>query len=249
MPNLTGKYAVVTGAGKGIGRKIVERFLAEGAAGVVILDYDPETANRTVDELNAGQRLIAVKCDVSSAELVQAAFQTVYERFPRVDILINNAGLTRDAMLHKMSVEQWDTVLETNLKGQFLCMKQVIPAMREARYGKIVNVSSTSAYGNIGQTNYAASKAGVLGMSAAAALELGRYNITVNVLLPGYVDTDIIKTVPQDIIDGWVNKAIPMRRLGKPEELASAALFLACDDSSFVTGAVLPVCGGGLTTY
>ncbi len=139
--------------------------------------------------------------------------------------------------------------MDANLKGQFLCMRQVIPAMREAHYGKIVNVSSTSAYGNVGQTNYAASKAGILGMSAAAAIELGRYNITVNVLLPGYVDTDILKTVPQNIVDDWVNRRIPLRRLGNPEELAAAALFLACDDSSFITGVVLPVCGGGLTTF
>jgi len=247
MGQLSGKYAVVTGGGKGIGRKIVERFLAEGAAGIAILDYDAEMANSTVTEL-ADERVFAVRCDVSSVEMVEDAFHQVYGKFGRIDILINNAGLTRDAVLHKMTYEQWDTVLGANLKGAFLCMKQVIAQMREQNYGKIVNVSSTSAYGNIGQANYAASKAGMMGLTATAAKELGSKNITANVLVPGFVDTDIIKTVPEKVREQWI-ASIPLRRLGQPEELASAALFLASDESSFVTGSCLMCCGGGTVTY
>lgn len=191
---LENKYAVVTGGGKGIVRAIVERFLEENAAGVAIIDYDIETAGKTVEELNE-DRVFAVKCDVSSVEQVEEAFAKALERMGRIDILINNAGLTRDKMMHNMTYEQWDTVLNANLKGAFICMKQVIPGMRERMYGKIVNISSTAAYGNAGQTNYSASKAGIMGLTCTAAKELGPKNITVNAVAPGYIATDILRTV------------------------------------------------------
>jgi len=247
MNRLQGKFAVVTGGAKGIGEKIVERFLSEGCEGVAILDYDAATANETVKRL-LDSRVRAVRCDIGDAGEVEGAFREVYSHFGRIDILVNNAGLTRDAMVHKMTYEQWDTVLGVNLKGAFLCMKQVIAPMREQCYGKIINISSVSAYGNIGQANYAASKAGILGLAATAAQELGRKNITVNTVLPGYIDTDILKTVPEKVLRQWVEK-IPLQRLGKPEEVASAVLFFASDDSSFVSGASLICSGGGVVSY
>ncbi len=242
MGQLDGKYTVVTGGGKGIGRAVVERFLKEGAAGVAILDYDEATAQATAAEL-ADKRVLVVKCDVSDEAAVEAAFKKVYEAFGRVDVLINNAGLTRDAMFHKMTTQQWDTVVNANLKGVYLCSKQVVPAMREQMYGKIVNISSTSAWGNIGQANYAATKAGIMGLTATMALELGPKNITVNAIAPGTIKTDILKTVPQHLQDKWVEN-IPLRRLGEPEELANAVLFLASDESSYVSGITMMVCGG-----
>ncbi|MDR1210793.1 MAG: 3-oxoacyl-ACP reductase FabG [Spirochaetaceae bacterium] len=246
MGNLAGRYAVVTGGAKGIGRKVAERFLRDGCAGIAILDYDRETAEKTSAEL--GSLVIPVHCDVSSKEMVEKAFQTVYEKFPRVDILVNNAGLTRDAMLHKMSLEQWLTVINADLTGIFLCMQQVVKAMREQCYGKIVNVSSTSAYGNPGQANYSAAKAGILGLTATTAKELGRRNITVNAVAPGFIDTDIIKTVPPETLEQW-KQNIPMQRLGRPEEIADVIAFLSSDQSSYVTGCCIPCCGGGIIEF
>jgi NAD(P)-dependent dehydrogenase (short-subunit alcohol dehydrogenase family) len=246
MSDLSGKYAVVTGGGKGIGRKVAERFLKDNCAGIAILDYDKETAEKTAAEL--GNRVLAIHCDVGSKEMVERAFKIVYEQFPRIDILINNAGLTRDAMLHKMSLEQWNTVITTDLTGVFLCMQQVVNGMKEQGYGKIVNVSSTSAYGNMGQSNYSAAKAGILGLTATAAKELARKNITVNAVAPGFIDTDIIKTVPPEILDQW-KQSIPMQRLGRPEEIADVIAFLSSDQSSYVTGCCIPCCGGGIIEF
>lgn len=249
MGKLNGKYAVVTGGGKGIGRAVAERFVQEGAAGIAILDYDIATAEATAKELNTDVcKVVAFLCDVSSPEAVEAAFREVCARFPQVDILVNNAGLTRDAMLHKMTLEQWDTVMNANLKGIFLCMQQVMPGMRERQYGKIVNISSISAYGNIGQGNYAASKAGILGLTATAAKELGPKNITVNAICPSAIYTDIVKTIPQKLLDA-IPGNIPLRRWGQPGEVASAVLFLSCDDSSFVTGEMLQVGGGDRISF
>jgi 3-oxoacyl-[acyl-carrier protein] reductase len=249
MGKLNGKYAVVTGGGKGIGRAIVERFIIEEAAGVAILDYDVATAEATAAELTTDScKVFAVKCDVSSPEQVETAFRAVCTQFPQVDILINNAGLTRDAMLHKMTLEQWDTVINANLKGIFLCMQQVMPGMRERQYGKIVNISSISAYGNIGQANYAASKAGILGLTATAAKELGPKNITVNAICPSAIYTDIVKTIPQKLLDA-IPGNIPLRRWGQPSEVASVVLFLSCEGSSFVTGEMMQVGGGDRISF
>jgi 3-oxoacyl-[acyl-carrier protein] reductase len=243
MGKLEGRFAVVTGGAKGIGEKIVERFLMEGAAGVAILDYDISAAQMTADNLKQHGNVIAVHCDVSCQEMVEKAFSLVYENFEKVDILVNNAGITRDAMLHKMDIMQWDDVIDTNLRGAYLCIKQVVNRMREQDYGKIVNISSTAAFGNVGQSNYSASKAGMLGLTATAAKELGRKNITVNAVLPGTIETDMLSAVPEGTRALW-RSFIPMGRFGRPDELASAVLFLSCDDSSYVTGSSL-VCGGG----
>lgn len=249
MGKLNGKYAVVTGGGKGIGRAVVERFVAEDAAGIAILDYDIVTAEAAAKELGTDTcNVFAAKCDVSSPYAVEAAFKTIYTEFPRVDILVNNAGLTRDAMLHKMTLEQWDTVINANLKGMFLCTQQVLADMRERQYGKIVNISSISAYGNIGQANYAASKAGILGLTATAAKELGPKNITVNAICPSAIYTDIVKTIPQKLLEA-IPGNLPLKRWGQPSEVANAVLFLSCDDSSFITGEMLQVGGGDRISF
>lgn len=247
MGQLTGKYTVVTGGGKGIGRAVVERFLKEDAAGVAILDYDEATAQATAAEL-ADERVMVVKCDVSDSEMVASAFEAVYSKFGRIDVLVNNAGLTRDAMFHKMTEQQWDTVLGADLKGVWLCSKAVVDAMREQGYGKIVNISSVSGYGNAGQSNYAAAKAGIMGLTATMAKELGSKGITVNAIAPGCINTDIIKTIPPQQLE-FIKKANPLRRMGEPEELANAVLFLSSDESSYVTGVILNVCGGARISF
>ncbi len=242
MGQLDGKYTVVTGGGKGIGRAVVERFLKEGAAGVAILDYDEDTAKQTQAEL-ADDRVIVVKCDVANSEMVKSAFAAVYEKFGRIDVLINNAGLTRDSMVHKMSEDQWDLVINADLKGTFLCSQQVVEGMKAQNYGKIVNISSIAGYGNVGQANYSAAKAGVMGLTATMSKELGPKNITVNAITPGSINTDMIKTIPEEV-SKRIQSLIPLRRNGEPEELASAVLFLASDESSYITGVVLNVNGG-----
>ena len=244
MGKLTGKFAVVTGAGKGIGRAIAERFLEDDAQGIAILDYDFELAAASAKELDpTGERVIAVKCNVASQADVNAAFATITEKFGRVDILVNNAGITRDAMFHKMTEDQARMVLDVNFYGTFYCCQAVIAGMREREYGKIINISSTSAFGNIGQTNYAASKAAIDGFTRTLALESARKNITVNSIAPGMIETDILKTIPADIMQQKI-KSVPANRLGQPSEIASVASFLASDDSSWVTGNTILACGG-----
>ncbi|SMC90082.1 3-oxoacyl-ACP reductase FabG [Papillibacter cinnamivorans] len=241
MGKLDGKYAVVTGGGKGIGEAIVQRFLEDGAAGVAILDYDIELAEKTAAAL--GEKVFAVKCDVGDSANVAAAFKTVYEKMGRVDILVNNAGLTRDSMLHKMSEEQWRRVMSADLDGVFFCCKQVVDGMRAQNYGKIVNVSSVSAFGNPGQANYSAAKAGIIGLTRTLGKELFRYNINVNAVAPGWINTDIIKTVPKEMLEAGI-KSIPARRVGEPSEVASVISFLSSDDCSFMGGSCLVIAGG-----
>jgi len=241
MGNLTGKYAVVTGAGKGIGRAIAERFLADNVAGVALLDMDEELVKATAGEL--GERAIGLKCDVSDQENVNEAFKQITEKFGQVDILVNNAGITRDAMFHKMTVDQAKKVMDVHFYGTFYCCQAVIGGMREREYGKIVNISSTSAFGNIGQANYAAAKAAIDGFTRTLALESARKNITVNSIAPGMVNTDILKTIPADLMEKKI-AATPAQRLADPSEIASVASFLASDDSSWVTGNCILACGG-----
>ena len=244
MGKLTGKYAVITGAGKGIGRAIAERFLEDDVAGVALFDMDEALVCATAKELDpTGEKVLAVKCDVSNQENVNAAVAQVNEKFGRVDILVNNAGITRDAMFHKMSVEQAQLVMNVHFYGTFYCTQAVIGGMRDRNYGKIVNISSVSAMGNIGQANYTAAKSAIEGFTRTLAMESARKNITVNAIAPGMVNTDILKTIPADIMEQKI-KATPAQRLGEPSEIASVASFLASDDSSWVTGNCIMACGG-----
>ena len=240
MSNLSGRYAIVTGGGKGIGAAIVKKFMEEQAAGVAILEYDFELAKKTAAEI--GGNVLPVKCDVSDPQQVKAAMETVMENFGRIDILVNNAGIIRDAMFHKMTDDQWFQVLNVNLNGTYYCCKYAIPHMREQNYGKIINISSYSANGNVGQTNYSASKAAIEGFTKSLAKESARKNITVNGIAPCSIDTDMQRSIPEANLRGLI-AAMPTQRLGDASELASAAFFLASDDSSFVNGVILPVNG------
>ena len=247
MGNLTGKFAVVTGSGKGIGASIAARLLEDNISGVALLDYDAALVRNTAKNLDpSAKRAIAVSCDVSSKEQVDKAVEGILKKFGRIDILINNAGITCDRMFHKMSSSEWHTVLNVNLNGPFNLCRAIFPLMRNQSYGRIVNITSTSAFGNIGQANYAASKAGLIGFTKTLAKEGGSKNIIANCVAPGYIDTDMFQAVPEDIIDNYL-KGIPLNRLGKPDEIASVVSFLSSDDTSFLTGQCLIVSGGAQT--
>jgi len=241
MKRLTGKIAVVTGAGQGIGKAIAKRLLDEGAK-VALLDLDKKLVDDVANELSPTSAK-GFLCNVADREAVKTAFADVESTLGPVDILINNAGVTRDAMFHKMDDEQWDTVLAVNLTGAANCCKAVAAGMRERNYGKIVNLASVSAFGNIGQTNYAAAKAGLIGFTKSLAKEMARNNCTVNCIAPSYVDTEMLRQVPDKVMERFL-AAIPMGRLGTVEEMAGVAAFLASDDSNFVTGECI-VCSGG----
>ncbi|GAB4411579.1 MAG: beta-ketoacyl-ACP reductase [Anaerolineae bacterium] len=241
---LAGRVALITGAGQGIGRAIALRFAQEGAS-VVALDVVPDGITALADEIKAaGGEALAVVCDVTQREQVAGAVQAALDAFGQIDILCNNAGITRDARLVKMTEEQFDQVIAVNLKGVFNMTQAVVPHMIERGYGRIITTSSVvGLYGNFGQTNYVASKAGVIGMTRVWARELGPKGITANAVAPGFIATDMVKTVPQEVLDRFINMT-PVRRLGQPEDVANAFLFLASDEAAFVNGAVLSVDGG-----
>ena len=248
MQNLKGKYAIVTGSGKGIGEAIVKKFLEEEIAGVAMLEWNESLVNETAARLDpSGKRLLPLRCDVSNWEDVKAAVARVLEEYKTVDILVNNAGITRDAMFHKMTEEQWNQVISVNLNALFYSCKEVVPTMREKQYGKIINVSSISALGNIGQANYASSKAAVQGFTKTLAKELGSKGINVNAVAPGYIMTDMVETIPEDICNNWINNFIPLHRFGSPAETASVVCFLASDESSYISSQCIYVCGGATT--
>lgn len=245
MKNLADKYAIVTGAGKGIGASIAKRFLEENAAGVAILEWDLELAEKTAKELDpTGKKVIAVKCDVSNSDQVKEAVDAVIAAFGRVDILVNNAGITRDRIFHKMTDAEWNAVINVNLNGVYNLCKFVVPMMREQQSGSIINIASTSLMGNAGQANYAATKAALQGFTRTLALELGPKNVRINCVAPGHIRTDMMLAVGESKLQEAINTRIPMRRLGEPEEIASVVAFLATEDSSWVTGQTLFVCGG-----
>lgn len=248
MYDFSGKYVVVTGAGKGIGRVIAERFVTEGASGVAMLDYDEKLVMQTAAELDpSGERAMAITCDVSKEDSVSAAFAKIYARFGKVDILVNNAGITRDAIFHKMTPAQMHQVMDVNFFGTYNCIYQVVPGMREQNYGKIVNISSTSSFGNPGQANYSASKAAMEGLTRTLAKELGRKNIQINCVLPGYIDTEMMRAIPADMLENAINST-PLRRLGDPKEIAALVAFLSSDEASYVSGTCI-VCSGASVVH
>lgn len=244
MKRLEGKVAIVTGGARGIGKAAVTKFASEGAA-VAIWDVNEELGNETVSELiAAGNKAVFVKVDVTDLNSTTEAAEKTINALGGIDILINNAGITRDASLAKMTPDQWKQVIDVNLTGVFNCTKAVMNHMIEKGAGKIINTSSVvGLYGNFGQTNYVATKSGVIGMTKVWARELGRKGICVNAVAPGFIATEMVGTIPEKVISMLVEKT-PLGRLGAPEDIANAYLFLASNESNFVNGTVLSVDGG-----
>ncbi|MGD6899378.1 3-oxoacyl-ACP reductase FabG [Bacillus infantis] len=238
------KTAIITGAANGIGFAAAERFAREGA-NVVLADFDAEIGRQREEELREeGLQARFMQVDVSKRESIDELVRQVLEDFGRIDILINNAGITRDSMLSKMAAEDFQKVIDVNLTGVFHCTQAVVPSMIEQGKGKIISTSSVSGvYGNIGQTNYAAAKAGVVGMTKTWAKELGRKGINVNAVAPGFIHTGMTAKVPEKVI-GQMKQMVPLGRLGSPEDIANAYLFLASDESDYINGTVLHVDGG-----
>ncbi len=249
-PRFEGRVAIVSGAAQGIGAATARRLAAEGAT-VAVLDRNVDGAMATAEVIvAAGGAAFGVACDVSSGESVGGAVEQVVGRHGHVDVLVNNAGLTKDNLLFKMDEEDWNTVLQVNLTSVFLMCRAAQKHMVAAKYGRIVNLSSRSALGNRGQANYAAAKAGIQGLTATLAIELGPFNITVNAVAPGYVATPMtaataerVGVSPEDH-QREVASRTPLRRVGQPEEIASVITFLASDDASYVSGQTLYVNGG-----
>lgn len=241
---LENKVAIITGAANGIGLEAAILFSKEGAK-VVLADFDEAIGSARAEELRLeGADVLFVKVNVADRTSVNAMVQETISMFGRVDILINNAGITRDGMLTKLSTEDFQSVIDVNLTGVFHCTQAVAPYMIEQGKGKIVVTSSVSGvYGNVGQTNYAATKAGVIGMVKTWAKELGRKGINVNAVSPGFTETNMVASVPDKVIQQMI-AMVPLQRLGKPEDIAKAYLYLASDDSDYVTGSVLHVDGG-----
>jgi 3-oxoacyl-[acyl-carrier protein] reductase len=239
------RVGVVTGAGRGLGEASAIRLAEEGAR-VVASDVELASAQKTADKIKAmGREAIAVKTDVSNRKETDELIETAIKTFGRIDILVNNAGITRDMSIKKMTEEDWDMVLNVNLKGAFNCAQFAAKYMIEQKYGRIINLSSRAYMGNPGQANYSSSKAGILGLTRSLAMELGRYNITVNAIAPGLIKTPGVITLPHyEKIAERAIQSTPLGRLGEPIDIAHAVLFLASDEASYITGDVLHVTGG-----
>ena len=243
--DLTGRNALVTGGSRGIGRAVCLELARRGANVAVNYAGNARAAEETAAACRElGVQAFAVQADVSDSAAAGAMVKAVIERFGRLDILVNNAGITRDKLALQMKNEDLDAVLDTNLKGAFYCMRAAYRPMMKQRYGRIVNLSSVVGLrGNPGQANYAASKAGLIGMSKSIAKELANRNITVNLVAPGFIDTDITAVLPEAAREALL-RSIPMARLGQPEDVARAVAFFAAEDASYITGQVLCVDGG-----
>jgi 3-oxoacyl-[acyl-carrier protein] reductase len=239
------RVALVTGGSRGIGRAIALRLAADGHAVAVNYAANGAAAEEVVETITAnGGTAIAVRADVGDTDTVTAMFETVEEHLGRVDVLVNNAGITRDDLLLRMGPEAWDQVIQTNLRSVYLCSRAAMRGMLRSRWGRIISVSSISGIsGNPGQANYAASKAGIIGFSKSIAREIGSRNITVNVVAPGFIETDMTKGLGTEIAEE-VTRRVAVGRLGRPEEIAAAVGYLASDDAAYVTGQTLVVDGG-----
>lgn len=241
--NVKDRVAIVTGSGQGIGLGIA-RVLAEAGARVVINDLVQEKVDEAVAELRAvGLDVAGIAADVATAEGAQHLVDGAVEAFGRVDILVNNVGMARDGWLAKMTEEDWDLVLRVNLKSQFLTCRAVATHMMEQKSGRIINISSRAWLGGPGQANYAASKGAVISLTRTLALEMARYGITANAIAPALVDTPLFRGLKEEVQERLI-KTIPAGRIGTPEDIGNAVLFLAADESSYVTGQTLYVCGG-----
>ncbi|MFY0688791.1 MAG: beta-ketoacyl-ACP reductase [Cyclobacteriaceae bacterium] len=233
MERLSGKVGVITGGASGIGAATVQKFKKEGAKVII---WDVQASNEKLDE--------SLVVDTSKVDQVMKAAKQTIEKYGRIDILINNAGITRDASILKMTPENWQQVIDVNLTGVFNCIKAVSPSMIENQYGRIINTSSVvGLYGNYGQANYAASKAGLIGLTKTLARELGKHSITVNAVAPGFIATEMIKTIPEKVV-AMMKEKTPLKRTGTPDDVANAYLFLASEEASFISGSTLSVDGG-----
>ncbi|WP_142524037.1 3-oxoacyl-ACP reductase FabG [Raoultella ornithinolytica] len=240
---LKDKIAIVTGSARGIGFAIAEVLAREGAK-VVISDLSSSTGKESAQSLcEKGYQSVFVPCDISKREDVNFLFAETKEQFGDVDILVNNAGINRDGMLHKLTEDDWDKVIDINLKGTFYCMQEAAKVMRERNYGRIINISSASWLGNVGQSNYSASKAGVVGLTKTACRELARKNVTVNAICPGFIDTVMTRGVPEKVWDLMISK-IPAGFAGDPEDVGQCVAFLASDRARYINGEVINVGGG-----
>nr|WP_295734563.1 3-oxoacyl-[acyl-carrier-protein] reductase [uncultured Intestinibacter sp.] len=242
---LKGKCAVITGASRGIGKCIATKFAKEGANIVINYRNNEEEALKVKKELeDLGSQVLVVKADVSELEQAENLIKEAKKEFGRVDILVNNAGITKDNLIIRMKEEDFDSVIKTNLKGAFNCLKAVTPIMLKQKYGKIVNMASVvGVVGNPGQVNYCASKAGLIGMTKSLAKEIGSRNITVNAIAPGFIDTDMTKILSDDQKKKILSQ-ISLNKFGNVEDIANVALFLGSENSNYITGQVIHVDGG-----
>ncbi|WP_400247163.1 3-oxoacyl-[acyl-carrier-protein] reductase [Niallia sp. JL1B1071] len=242
---LAGKVAVVTGASRGIGKSIAIELAKQGADIVVNYAGSVDRANEVVKEIEAlGRKAISIQCDVSDGDSVNAMMKEALEAFGSIDILVNNAGITRDNLLMRMKDSEWDDVINTNLKGVFLCTKAVTRPMMKQRKGRIINITSiVGVTGNPGQANYVAAKAGVIGFTKTTAKELAQRNITVNAVAPGFITTDMTDKLTEEVKNSMLTQ-IPLGQFGRPEDIANAVVFLASEESSYITGQTLHIDGG-----
>ncbi len=245
MKTFENQTVIVTGATRGIGRAITLAFLNEGAQVIGTYGSDLEAAEKLISENpHTKERLLLLQCNVALPSEVESFFNFIEEKFEAVDVLINNAGIRRDAVLALMKVDEWQNVLDVNLTGSFLMAKQAVLLMMKKKYGRIINITSPVAHlGFAGQANYAASKAGQIAMTKSLAKETAKKKITVNCVSPGFIDTGFIQDLTKEQINGY-KKLVPMRRFGSPEEVADAVLFLASNKAAYITGSVLEVNGG-----
>ncbi|GAA5346833.1 3-oxoacyl-[acyl-carrier-protein] reductase [Planifilum fimeticola] len=250
MGRLENRVAMITGASRGIGFAAARRFAREGAR-VCMADIDEEGIRRAEESLRGeGLEVFGLRVDVTDRAQVESAVEETVRRYGRLDILVNNAGVIRDNLLFKMTDEDWQTVMDVHLKGAFYCSRAAQKVMVEQNYGRIINISSTSALGNRGQANYSAAKAGLQGFTKTLAIELGKFGITVNAVAPGFIETEMTRAtaarigVDFDQFVKEVTKQIPVGRIGQPEDIAAALLFFASEEASFVNGQVLYVAGG-----
>lgn len=245
MGQLDGRVAVVTGASRGIGRGIAEELARRGASLVINYNASADAANEVVEAIKAeGGEAVAVQANVANLEEAEQLIKAATEAFGKIDILVNNAGTTRDNLIMMMKEDDWDDVINTNLKSAWNCSKQAVRAMMRKKYGRIINITSVSGIsGNPGQTNYSASKAGMIGLTKSLAREVGTRNITVNAVAPGFVETDLTHDLPDDVRT-YLDTALVIKRWGKIEDVAHAVAFLASEEAGYITGQVLSVDGG-----
>ena len=248
MKLLEGKTALITGASRGIGREIAVRFAREGADIAVTNIFNDDEFKSAVRELEAlGVKAKGYVFNVGSFEDSQKAVDDILKDFTRIDILVNNAGITKDTLLMRMTEDQWDAVINVNLKSVFNLTKAVLQPMLKQKEGSIINMSSVvGVSGNAGQSNYSASKAGIIGFTKSVAKEVGSRNIRCNAIAPGFIITEMTEKLPENVKNEWINK-IPLKRGGTPGDVANTALYLACDLSSYISGQTIHVCGGMLT--